>query len=181
MFLFVFLRWFLVFLRFFYVFHWIFVREGFPTIPSKYPLKPPKSFPYEFPLFWPPLSYSLFSLRVLFSFFVKCWDVPLFPWYLCGLLCFCCALFCLLCFVYLRCLLALLCFAFLCFGLLLLSLLPGLCFALLCFACFLACLACLRAKLCNAACAWAFHFLLIQVYMQAKGLVHLCKTDVMFD
>ena len=33
---------------FFYAFPWICVREGFQQIPSKYPLNPPKSFPYEF-------------------------------------------------------------------------------------------------------------------------------------
>ena len=53
MFFLVFLRFFLFFCSFFYVFHWNFRREGFPKIPSKYPLNPPKSFPYEFSLFWP--------------------------------------------------------------------------------------------------------------------------------
>ena len=37
---------------FFHICHWICAREGFPSIPFKYPLNPPKSFPYEFPLFW---------------------------------------------------------------------------------------------------------------------------------
>ena len=60
-----------LFLGFFLVFHWIFVREGSPKIPSKYPLHPPKSFPYEFPLF-SPLYYFDVSVSIVFlgSFFL---------------------------------------------------------------------------------------------------------------
>ena len=43
----------LLFLKLFHILPWIFVREGFPNIPSKYPLNPLRSFPYEFPLLWP--------------------------------------------------------------------------------------------------------------------------------
>ena len=42
------LGFFLYFPHCFFVFPWIFVREGFPKIPSKCALNPPKYFPYVF-------------------------------------------------------------------------------------------------------------------------------------
>ena len=44
---------FLFFHGFSLVFPWIFVREGFPQISSKYLPNPPKSIPYKFSLIWP--------------------------------------------------------------------------------------------------------------------------------